>query len=343
MEVNGQMSSQVPVDALRNTLGTFLTGVAVVTTVDESGRPRGMTANSFTSVSLDPPLVLICVDRGAASYSAFCAADGFVVHMLGAHQRELAVKFASKDPDKFTALETRPGVSGAPILSGVLGWLDCTTEQSVEAGDHVVLIGRVCGFHNRDERPLGYHQGKFVTFDPALDIQNLSTAQSLCVGWMAEADDGRVALERDADGRLGIPLRSTCTRELTDEGLAARARETIGVPVVPQFLYSMYPRDGIGDLALVYRAVIESRGPVRAAAGIELHTPDSVPWDDLRNRSERAIVRRYFRERVVRGFGIYAGTEASGTVAMVSAPSVAPDVPDRPYTGGPPYPDWSQR
>lgn len=332
------MASQVPLAALRKTLGAFLTGVTVVTAVDEAGRPRGMTANSFTSVSLDPPLVLVCVDRSAASCAAFCAAPGYAVHILGEHQRELAVKFASKDPDKFADLDERIGVGGAPILPGVLGWLDCVTEQVVDAGDHVILIGRVVEFGHRDDRPLGYHQGKFVTFDPALDVQNLRLAGSLCVGWVAETDDGRVALERHSDGSLGIPLRSTSTRELTDDALAARAQRAIGMPVVPQFLYSVYPRDGAGDLALVYRAVIEPGGSSEPAAGIELHSRETVPWPDIRDGSEHAVVRRYFRERTARGFGIYAGTEARGTVAMVASPYLTPpDATDSVDVSGP---DW---
>lgn len=310
--------------ALRRTLGSFLTGVTVVTTVDERGRPRGMTANSFTSVSLDPPLVLVGVDRSAASCAAFCDSGGYVVHILGAHQRDLAVKFASKDPDKFEGLDRRSGASGAPILAGVPGWIDCMTEQVVDAGDHVLLIGRVNDFSSAEDRPLGYHRGRFVTFDPEYDIQTLQRAQTLCVGWVAETDDGRVALEHRRDGSWGIPLRPTSTRHLTDEALATRAAETIGSPVATQFLYSMYPRDRVDDLALVYRGVIESRRPVRTASEIELYAATDVPWDTIGNGSELAILRRYFRERAGDGFGIYAGTEASGTVAMVSSPYITP-------------------
>lgn len=318
--MKGSTSDGIDKLALRRSLGSFLTGVTVVTTIDEAGRPRGMTANSFTSVSLDPPLVLVGIDRAAASYPAFRECQGYVVHILGAHQRELAAKFASKDPDKFAGLDLRPSTSGAPILSAVPGWIDCRTEQAMDAGDHILLIGRVTEFQSVEDRPLGYHQGRFVTFDPELDIQKLQTADAVWVGWMAEADDGRVALARYSDGRYGIPLRQTSTRSLTDEALATQAAETIGAGVTIQFLYSIYPRDGLGDLALVYRAVIDEHLPTPSwSDGIEFHRADEIPWDAIRSRSERVLLRRYLKEREGDTFGIYAGTEASGSYAMVAS------------------------
>jgi flavin-dependent trigonelline monooxygenase, reductase component len=103
----------------------------------------------------------------------------------------------------------------------------------------------------------------------------------------------------------------------------------------------MYARDGMNDLALVYRAVIEPCGPAHLANGIELHSSDGLPWSNIRNRSEYAIVRRYFRERATRGFGIYAGTDERGSVAMVSAPYTTP--PDAMDSTGASSPDRRHR
>src|SRR3954471_16869964 len=117
-DVQSREATTVDVRALRRALGTFLTGVTVVTTHDASGAPRGITANSFTSVSLDPPLVLFCVDLSAASCEAFAGSGGFAVHILGHDQQELAARFATRSPHKFDGLATRPGTGGAPLLEG---------------------------------------------------------------------------------------------------------------------------------------------------------------------------------------------------------------------------------
>jgi flavin reductase len=132
--------------ALRKVLGRFATGVTVVT----AGRstPCGMTANAFTSVSLDPPLILVCVDRSAAIYNTVIADGGFGVSMLSADQEQVARYFADhsrpRGADEFAAVEWSPGPgTGAPILHGALAWLDCSLVTSHEAGDHEIFIGSV--------------------------------------------------------------------------------------------------------------------------------------------------------------------------------------------------------
>ena len=111
---------------LRKALGSFVTGVTVATTIDAEGRPRGLTANSFTSVSLDPPLVLVCVGSSAASHSAFHGCARFAVNVLSQKQQEASMLFASKAPDKFQRTAWRPGTGGMPILHDALGWFQAT-------------------------------------------------------------------------------------------------------------------------------------------------------------------------------------------------------------------------
>ena len=148
---------------LRRVFGQFLTGVTIVTTVEADGTPRGITANSFTSVSLDPPLILVCIAKSAFSHEVFASCRGFAVNILADDQEALASLFASKRSDKFDHAATWRGLSGAPILEDSLGWLDCEARQRVEAGDHLVLIGRVRDFGMRKARPLGFFGGRYVT------------------------------------------------------------------------------------------------------------------------------------------------------------------------------------
>ncbi len=148
--------------ALRRALGAFATGVTIVTSRDEDGAPVGLTANSFTSVSLDPPLVLVCIAESAASYGVFRAADRFAVNVLRADQAALAKLFATRGADKFAGVSWREGVTGAPVLNDVAAWFDCRTHALTPAGDHAILIGRVVDFGESDAPPLGYHRGGFV-------------------------------------------------------------------------------------------------------------------------------------------------------------------------------------
>jgi flavin reductase (DIM6/NTAB) family NADH-FMN oxidoreductase RutF len=140
----------------RDALAQFATGVTVVTTLDRDGEPRGFTANSFTSVSLDPPLVLVCVSRRVNSYPVLTQSGGFVVNILAQGQRQLSQRFASKEPDKFAGVAWAPSATGAPILDGALAWLECLPWRRVTAGDHVVLIGEVVDLGVNPGEPLAF-------------------------------------------------------------------------------------------------------------------------------------------------------------------------------------------
>ncbi|MDB5360594.1 MAG: flavin reductase family protein [Rhodospirillales bacterium] len=147
---------------LRRAFGTFLTGVTVVTTRDAAGIPCGMTANSFTSVSLEPPLVLVCIGKGSSNIAVFEAADRFAVNILGDDQSEVATVFSARGVDRFATIDCLEAATGAPVLADCLSWFDCSLHQRVIAGDHVILIGRVEDFAIRPREPLGFCRGRFV-------------------------------------------------------------------------------------------------------------------------------------------------------------------------------------
>lgn len=149
--------------AFREALGRFPTGVAIVTAAGRDG-PVGMTANSFASVSLDPPLVLWSVAKATPSFAAFFAADAYTVHFLAADQRELALRFAGSR-DRFAGLAHRPGVTGAPLLDGVEPLLECRVWARHDAGDHVILVGEVVAIRSREHAPLLFHAGLLLPLD----------------------------------------------------------------------------------------------------------------------------------------------------------------------------------
>jgi len=148
-------------DLFKAALGRWTTGVTVITTRAADGTPAGFTANSFTSLSLNPPLVLFCLGKESSSQVAFLSAPGFAVHILADDQRTLAGRFAQPGGDKFAGLELSEGMRGVPLLPGGLACLECRTVQIHPGGDHHVVVGEVEAVRLGDGRPLIYHRGEY--------------------------------------------------------------------------------------------------------------------------------------------------------------------------------------
>ena len=151
---------------LRSVLGRFFTGVTVVTTVDESGRPWGVTANSFTSVSLDPPLVLWNQALSSVSHPAFAAAERFTVNILADDQVPISQRFARSDDNKFDGVAVTTGLGGVPFIDGCCAVLECRKVATHDGGDHVVFIGQVERLHSNERRPLLFGDGKYMEAQP---------------------------------------------------------------------------------------------------------------------------------------------------------------------------------
>ena len=146
---------------LRRVMGHFATGVTVITTKDKDGAPQGLTANAFMSLSLNPPLVLISVDKGATCYACFEAGNGFTVNLLAEGQEEISKRFATKGIDKFSGLQWHPGINGAAILDGVIGSVECKITQCHDGGDHTIVVGEIRNVSATGERPLLFFKGKY--------------------------------------------------------------------------------------------------------------------------------------------------------------------------------------
>jgi flavin reductase (DIM6/NTAB) family NADH-FMN oxidoreductase RutF len=147
-------------DAFRRCLGQFATGVTVVT-ANVEGELVGLTANSFASVSLNPPLILWSIDVASSSYSKFSVADGFVINVLADDQIALSRHFGRSGPDKFNGVSCSMGSSGAPILNGVAAFFDCSRESEHRGGDHLILVGRVRRAVRFNRSILLFAQGRY--------------------------------------------------------------------------------------------------------------------------------------------------------------------------------------
>jgi flavin reductase (DIM6/NTAB) family NADH-FMN oxidoreductase RutF len=157
-------SSTTAID-LRHAMGHFATGVTVVTTLDEAGEPVGTTANSVTSLSLDPPLILVCFNHASGTLAALCGHGAFAVNVLGAHHREVATAFARpREQAVWRHVEHHPGPTESPHLRDALATLDCVVEDILPGGDHAIVVGHVVGatVGEDDAEPLLYYCGAYA-------------------------------------------------------------------------------------------------------------------------------------------------------------------------------------
>jgi flavin reductase (DIM6/NTAB) family NADH-FMN oxidoreductase RutF len=147
---------------LRDALGCFATGVTVVTCLDSAGDPAGLTVNSFTSVSLDPPLLLVCVHRKAASAAALTGSSHFAVNVLQTGQQPASIRFSTRAEDRFGTTPWSCGEAGAPILKDSLGVFECERFAVYDGGDHQILVGRVVkASFDASLDPLLYFRGRY--------------------------------------------------------------------------------------------------------------------------------------------------------------------------------------
>jgi len=146
---------------LRRVLGHFVTGVTVVTTMDKVGTPFGLTVNAFTSLSLNPPLVLICIDKEAQCYRCFDQSRIFAVNVLSEDQEAISRRFASRGIEKFAGIKWHRGKLGVALLDGAMGHIECKVVHSYEGGDHTIYVGEIVNTAASGKRPLIFFKGKY--------------------------------------------------------------------------------------------------------------------------------------------------------------------------------------
>lgn len=297
--------------ALRNAFGAFATGVTVVTTRQPDGTPRGFTANSFTSVSLDPPLLLVCLAKTAHSCDSFASAPHFAVNILAENQKALSGLFASKAPDKFDQCDWHPAASGVPLLTGTLATFSCERHRLVDAGDHLVLIGKVQEFSTADRKPLGYFRGSY--FSIGVDESLVTAAVSGrggCIGVVLEMGGG-VLVKSAIDGKFQLPTSNDASPSVSD--LAADL-EKLGLDTRIEFVYAAFDDRTLGGHSVYYHG---------CATG---HVPENyfvLPFDRINganfvNPAERMMLQRYAEDYRNGTFSIYHGNETSGKVRNVN-------------------------
>lgn len=325
--VDGGAGLQPAFDAgeFRRALGSFLTGVTIVTTIGAEGEPRGFTANSFTSVSLDPPLVLVCIAKKAMGHPVFSTSKGFAINVLSEGQKAASGVFASKAPDKFSAVEWRAGRTGSPLLDGSVAAFDCDLDQLVDAGDHSILIGRVRDFSHNGAQPLGYCRGAYVA--PGLSQEALAAAPpDMEVGAILE-DESRVLFFETADGFHQLPAGRGLGTASDAKSLKGRLAAS-AVNAQLGFLFAVWD-----DTAMPSRTHVYYRGSVDAPASgnsqVRLVDIDRIAQLRIADPAVRSMLARYARERTEDAFGVYVGNEIEGEVQPLARPAAQPAIRGR--------------
>ena len=190
---------------LRQVLGTFVTGVTVITTIDEQGKPHGLTANSFSSVSLDPPLILWSQSVTAPSHAVFKGCERFAVNILADDQVGISNRFARGGADKFSGTSMAQGLGGVPLIDGCAAHLECRKVHAYPGGDHVVFIGEVERIQRHARQPLAFGSGRYLVAQPHdLGPQNVENPNIARLAAVRLATRSIVDLSDELDETLGL-------------------------------------------------------------------------------------------------------------------------------------------
>ena len=295
---------------LRRAFGNFATGVTIVTTLDADGNPCGFTANSFTSVSIEPPLLLVNIAKAAFGCDAFTGSSGFAVNILARDQRDLSNRFAAAGTDKFAHLGWSGAVTGAPIIDDVVAWFDCEHFEQVDAGDHIILLGRVMQYSYNTHAPLGFCRGAYVSFGltPGM-LQLIASPGSLKVSAIIESN-GKILLERNPEnGQLLLPASDLVGDATTRDSLLGKLASA-GIEVDLPFIYAAYHENSqrfvyyLGELLSVNDAV-ETRA-------LRFYEFDNITWEEIGDASIIAMLERFIQEKRLGNFRIYIGDQQQG-------------------------------
>lgn len=294
--------------ALRDAFGTFMTGVTVVTTRGADGKPLGFTANSFSSVSLDPPLLLVSIAKTSHNYATFSEARGFAVNILSEGQKDISNTFARPVEDRFATVYWRNGPVGSPILAGVSAWFDCTTHQIVDAGDHAILIGLVGGFEAAPTAGLGYYRGSYFT--PVQTGAEVASGPDVVISAIIECT-GEVLLVDDGAGGLTLPT-ARVGREGAQAALSALIA-TLGVKAAPGFIYAVYEDVARAQQHIAFLCPATSAKTARGGF-VELTASGLA---DVTDPALRTMLERLAEESRMGNYGVYFGNQDQGRVEPI--------------------------
>ncbi|MDR6495260.1 flavin reductase (DIM6/NTAB) family NADH-FMN oxidoreductase RutF [Paraburkholderia terricola] len=300
-----QDTAKINTRELRDAFGAFMTGVTIVTTAGDDGRPLGFTANSFSSVSLDPALLLVSIAKTSSNYRTFSETGHFAINILAEGQKDLSNTFARPSDDRFADVNWQLSENNNPLLGDVSAWFDCTTHTVIDAGDHALIVGKVKAFHSAGYAGLGYYRGGYFT--PAKVSAEVIAGPKVIVSAIIARDD-KVLLTRNADDKWSLP-----SKEIGKEG-ADKALAEIFTKYQPDasasFIYSAYNNT---ETHYQYISFLCS-APDEAAASGEFVNLDDIGPNQFQDAAVASMLERYRKESQLQSYGMYYGDHSNGTV-----------------------------
>ena len=292
---------------LRDAFGAYMTGVTVVTARAQGGAAVGFTANSFSSVSLDPPLLLVCPGKFLSSYEAFATCTRFAVSVLAEGQEDIATVFAGSRDDRFAQVAHSANLHGVPVIDGAVAQFSCTTHRVIDAGDHCILLGEVADVTQMQRPGLGYASGRF--FSLATERAALDHAPGLTVAGAIIEDGDTVWLEKTQHGFRPIECAHKDRGALLDQ-LRGRLLE-MGVTATLEQAYSVF--DDTARRTHFSYFLAEGKGTAGRSDMRAIPIAD-LPGLTYTSPAIRTMMLRFGLEARSRSFGLYFGDTEEGAV-----------------------------
>jgi len=282
---------------LRKAFGSYITGVTVVTVQASDGSPVGFTANSFTSVSLDPPLLLVCPGKHLSSFDVFKKAEHFAVNILADNQEGVSNHFASSKENRFASVKWKADAFGSPVMDGVCAHFSCSRFECIEAGDHIILIGEVKDFETSQRKGLGYASSGYFN-----------------LGQLVECD-GHV-LVAHADGKLDLPSIELADRYRASM-VVAEHFEGNGLHVDIGQTYSVFDDEDNARHHTFFRATTKAIKTTPLGHFVKIADLDP---SQFRQMHTQIMMRRFKSEIANQHFGLFIGNAVSGEIRAAPQP-----------------------
>lgn len=303
--------SEIDPRDLRRAFSSYMTGVTVITTVTPDGTPIGFTANSFTSVSLDPPLLLVCPAKSLSCFEIFEKQDKFSVNILAEGQQNISNLFARPSDDRFAEIEWETAESGLPLIAGTAAQFECTKHQWIEAGDHAILVGKIEAFRASEKDGLGY--SKHGYFDLAMErrAQELqSSTSSIKVGAIVEFEDEVLLVNESENWQLPS---ANVDQEMGSLNTLTNMLEEMQVEATFGPIYSIFEDIKSRQYHIYYRAHASSANTPENSAYFPL---DPFLLAQFKSSAIKSMMTRYLNEHENNQFGLYYGDADSGEVQL---------------------------
>ncbi|KKW68050.1 flavin reductase [Lampropedia cohaerens] len=290
---------------LREAFGTFMTGVTVATTHVQEIGPIGFTANSFSSVSLEPALLQISIAKSSRNHTSFINASHFAINVLAEDQVDISNTFARPGENRFANVAWHFSDCGSPLLEGVSAWFDCAMHAVIDAGDHSILIGRVENFHSAGPAGLGYYRGGYFT--PNKMFTEVKTAPETIISAII-GHAGKVLLIPASNGRWTLPAMATDLAG-TDKAIT-RLFNQFQPDASANFVYSVYTDSEKRCQHITFLCSSPVSEPL-AGQYVSLDDLHTLNFEDV---AVLRMLERYRREDELKNYGLYYGNNSAGVI-----------------------------